>query len=884
MLSLLKRLSTGSHLRLIRLIGVIVPRRLRADWQQEWEAELHYREALLAEWDRLNWRSKLGLLRRSTSAFWDALCLQPRRLEDEMFQDLRFGLRILFKQKGFTVTALLTLALGIAANTSIFSLINGVLLKPLPYSEPERLVSVFENFKERSQDFVDLNAPGFIDWRSQNTVFEEMAAYQGRGFDLTGIGEATRVFGVRASASLFPLLRINPALGRGFSAEEDVFGGNRVAVIGHQMWQERFGGMQEVLGKALTLDGHSYSVIGVMPAGFQFAGINPDVWVPMAFEPWELNSRGSHNYQGIARLKPNVSQAQAQAEMNAIAMRLGGQFEHAKGWGITLVSLQEQLVGSSRKPLLVLFGAVGLVLLIACANVANLLLARAAAREREFAIRAALGAGRGRIVRQLLLESSILAVGGALLGWGLSYLAVAAVTKFGAATFPRLEEVRLDGRALGFTVALSLITGLIFGLAPAWLATQTKLNETLKDAARGSTQNRRQRLRAGFVVAQVALAVMLLIGASLLLRSFIRLQGVDLGFQSDHILTASLTMPDARFPGRDAQRMTFLSRMVDRISTLPDVESAASVMGLPVAFGGASSAFYFDGQPAPEPSAMQVAGYSQISANYFETMKTPMARGRQFEARDTVTAPYVAIVNEAFVRTFLNGQEPLGKGLWVMDSQRKKPTKIVGVVRDMRQRDITMPAKPEMYFPATQRCWADAQLVIRTHGNPTALIAALRRAALEIDPAQTIYLIRTLAELTDNAVAQRRLQMILLLVFAGLALLLSAIGIYGVMTFSVAQRTQEIGVRMSLGAQRGHVLSLILRQGMILALAGVTIGIAGAFALTRLMGSLLYEISPTDPLTFASIPFLLLAVACFASWLPAQRASRLDPLKALRHE
>jgi putative ABC transport system permease protein len=429
-----------------------------------------------------------------------------------------------------------------------------------------------------------------------------------------------------------------------------------------------------------------------------------------------------------------------------------------------------------------------------------------------------------------------------------------------------------------------LITGLFFGLAPAWLAAHTKLNETLKAAGRGSTHGRRRRFRAGFVVAQVALAVVLLVGASLLLRSFVRLQNLDLGFQTDHVLTAALSMPDARFPGRDEQRMAFLSRLVERVSALPGVVSASSVMGLPVGFVGASTAFYFDGRPMPEPSAMLIAGYSQVSANYFETMKTSILRGRQFEPRDTVTAPYVTIVNEAFVRAFLDGQEPIGRRVFVMDSRRGRPTEIVGVVRDVRQRDIVKPAGPEMYFPSTQRCWADAQLVIRTHGDPSALTAALRRAVIEVDPAQTIFLVRTLAEVRGDAVALRRLQMILLSIFAGLALLLAAVGIYGVMSYGVAQRTQEIGVRISLGAQRGHVLGMILRQGMGLTALGVAVGLIGAFALTRLMRSLLFEVSPTDPLIFSLIPLALIAVAGLASWLPARRAARLDPLKALRSE
>lgn len=543
----------------------------------------------------------------------------------------------------------------------------------------------------------------------------------------------------------------------------------------------------------------------------------------------------------------------------------------------------EQFVGDAREPLLILFGAVGLVLLIACTNIANLLLARAASREREFAVRVALGAKRVRIVRQLLLESLLLAAGGALLGWLLAYWAVAAVVEFGEA-LPRSEEVRLDGTVLAFTAALSLITGLVFGSAPAWLAARTNSNDVLKDATRGSTQGRRQRLRAGFVVAQVALAVTLLIGAALLLRSFVRLQAVDLGLQPDHLLTAALTMPDKRFPGRDAQRMMFLARVVERVGALPGVESASSVMGLPLTGMGARSSFYFEGRPAPKPDEMPAAGYSQISANFFSTTRTPLVRGRHFDGRDAVDAPFVAIVNEAFVRAHLSGEEPLGKRLRVMDSRRDRPTEIVGVVRDIKQNDLAAPIAPLMYFPATQRCWADAQLVVRTHGDPAALKAVLQRAVVEVDPSQTIFLVRTLDEILGNALTQRRQQMTLLTMFAGLALLLTAIGIYGVMSYNVAQRTQEIGVRLALGAQPRHMLALVLRQGLGLTVLGVVLGLAGALMLTRLLRSLLFEVNPIDPLTFALVPLLLLGVALLACYLPARRAARVDPMVALRYE
>jgi putative ABC transport system permease protein len=870
------------HIWLIRLLGATVPRRLRGDWRQEWEAELRYREETLDGWERLGWRSKGRLFLQSLGAFLDALWMQSNRWEDEMIQDIRFGIRMLLKHKGFTLATLTTLALGIAANTAIFSLVNGVLLKPLPFADPDRLVSVFENSREKKQDFVDLNAPAFLDWREHNNVFQDMAAYEQRGVDFTGNGEPARLFGVRASASLFPMLGVGPALGRTFRADEDSFGRHFVVIISHRLWRDRFDGAQDVLGKTMTLDGGLYTIVGVMPEGFNFLGANPGVWTPMAIEQWEIDSPGSHNYRAVARLKPGVTLAQAEAEMNLLAARMGQRFEVARGWGVTLTSLQEQFVGKTRRPLMILLGAVGFVLLIACANIANLLLARAASREREFAVRAALGAGRGRIVRQLLVESLLLAIGGAFLGWLMAAWAVASVVKFGDDLFPRIEDVGLDGRVMGFTLALTFLTGILFGLAPAWFASRASLNEALRDAAWGAAQGGRRRLRSGFVVVQIALAVVLLIGASLLLRSFVRLQSVDLGYRPDHVLTASIAMPDARFPGGEEQRKAFLLRVIDRVQALPGVEKASSVRGAPLGFLAARTAFYFEGRPMPKLNELDAAGYTQVSPGYFRTMESQVMRGRDFNSRDVINAPFVAVVNEAFVRAFSNGEEPLGRRLRIMDSHRSRTTEIVGVVHDLRERDPGAPALPEIYFPMMQRCWANAQLVVRTKGDPAALTSALQRAVAEIDPAQTLGFVRPLDSMLAGALAQRRLQAILLAAFAFVSLFLAGLGIYGVMAYLVTQRTHEIGVRMSLGAQKHQVLGLILRHGMSVAAIGVLAGLAGAAGLTRLMHSLLYEISPTDPLSFALIPLLLLGAAFLASWLPAKRAAGVDPLKALR--
>ena len=808
---------------------------------------------------------------------------------ETMLQDIRFGLRMLGKNPGFTAVAVLTLAIGIGANTAMFSLVNGVLLKPLPYTDSDRLVALFENQREQGQDFVNLTAPGFTDWRAQSSVFEELAAYQPGGFDLTGTGDPARLSGIRASASLFPLLRVKPALGRGFTEAEDTFGGDRVAVIAHRLWQERFAGATDVLGKSVTLDGNSYTIVGVLPDGFRFADLDADVWRPLAFEPWELENRGGHNYQAIGRLKPGVTLAAARAELKGITERLAQQFELSRGWSVTMLPLQEQLVRGSKRPLYVLFGAVGFVLLIACSNVANLLLARAAGRAREFAIRGALGAGRFRIVRQLVLESLVLAGLGAAVGWLLARWGLAVVLKLGTAGLPRLENVDLDMQVAGFSILVTVVTGIAFGLAPAWFASRVSLGEVLKDAARGSTVGRGGRIRGSFVASQLALALVLLVGATLMLRSFARIHALDPGYVPDHILSASLFMPDSRFPGksfseREPFRKAFLAQVIERAAALPGVESAAVVMGMPLTSVGASMQVTVIDRPEPKPGEAQVSGYSQVSPNYFQTMGIPLLRGRHFDNHDAVDGPFVAIVNETFARTFFPNGDAMGQRLRVMDGHRDRPTEIVGIVRDTRQRSITAPPGPEMYFPIMQRCWFTGQIVLKTKGDPDAEIPALTKAVAGLDSRQPLYGVRTLLSLMEDSVAQQRLQMLLLSTFASVALLLALVGVYGVMACVVAQRRHEIGVRMSLGAQRHQMLGMILGQAMKLSAVGICVGLVAAFGLAKFLRGLLFEISPTDPLTFIVVPCVLALAALAGGWFPARRAAKIDPMVALRHE
>lgn len=803
--------------------------------------------------------------------------------------DLKFALRQLLKNPGFTAVAVLTLALGIGANTAMFSLVNGVLLKPLPYPHADRLISLFENQREQGQDFVNVTAPGFLDWRQQSAVFEDLAAYQPTGFDLTGSGEPARLAGIRASASLFPMLGVKPAVGRGFTAAEDTFGGDRVAVIAHRLWQERFGGAPNVLGRSLTLDGRDYTIVGVLPENFRFADLEADVWRPMAFESWELENRGGHNYQAIGRLKPGVTIEMARTEMQGITGRLAQQFELSRGWGITLLPLQDRIVRGATRPLYILFGAVGFVLLIACSNVANLLLARASGRAREFAIRGALGADSIRILRQLVLESLLLAVLGAVVGWWLARWGMPVVLALGSVGLPRLENVHLDVSVAGFCLLATVVTGLAFGLAPAWFASRVSLSEVLKDAARGSTTGGGGRMRGFFVASQLALALVLLVGATLMLRSFARIRAMDPGYVPDHILTATLFMPDSRFPGksfgeREPFRKAFLARVVERIAALPGVEAAAVVMGMPLTPVGARMQVSVMDRAEPKPAEPRQAGYSQVSPNYFQTMGTPLLRGRQFDDHDSMDAPFVVIVNESFVRAFFPDEPALGKRLKVMDAHRERPTEIVGVIRDTRQRSLTEPAQPEMYFPIAQRCWFTGQLVLKTKGDPAALTPVVTTAVAELDSRQPLFGVKTVSSLMRDAVSQQRLLMMLLSTFATVALLLALVGVYGVMACVVAQRRHEIGVRMCLGAQRRQVQGLILRQVLKLSAAGVTAGWIAAYGLTRMLRSLLFETSPSDPVTFAIVPGVLVLAALVGGWLPARRASRLDPMEALRTE
>ncbi len=881
------------HLWLIKFIGVIVPRRLRADWRHEWEAELRYREELLAEWERLNWRSKLDLLRRSLGAFWDALLLQPRRLEDEMFQDLRFGLRMLRKNPGFTAIAVFTLALGIGANTAIFSVVNGVLLKPLPYPEPERLVRVFQNILIMSSPKAPMSPADFRDFREQNTTFETIAGYFRQDLELAQEDRAERLLGMRASSGYFRTLGFQPILGREFTREEEIPDESAVVILSYGLWRRRFNGDPAIVGKTIRLSGKSFTVVGVAPAGLQHVGggyrplphgESVDIWWPMRLGPHR--PRGAQIVNVIGRLKPGVTRRQAEVEFDLIAARLAKQYPGPyRNEAKTLIQpLRDEIVEGSQRTLLLLLAAVFFVLLIACVNVANLTLARAATREREIAVRLALGAGRARILRQLLIESLTLAAMGGLLGLLLAKLAINALIKLGPEQLPRLQMIRLDLRILVFTLLISLLTGLLFGTAPALQSLKLNLNESLKEGGRAAPGGRRQRrTRGALVIAEVALALALLLGAGLLMRSFLKLQQTDPGFNPEGVLTMSVVLPGSRYAYGEPQ-ISFLQRLVERVSALPGVRSEGVTSDLPwTGYQNGGGGFTIEGKTFPPDRGPQ-AQYHFISADYMRTIGVPLLSGRWFDARDTRKSQPVILINQAMARKYWPGEDAVGKHITFGDSSFKDWTQIVGVIGDVKDYPSSAEAEPAYYYPVTQEPYPEMSLAIRAGKDPLSIVEAVRREVSALDREMPVSEVRTLETVGAAAVAGRRFMLLLVSSFALTALALAAIGIYGVTSYLVAHRTHEIGIRIALGANSFDVLKLALRQGMALALTGVVAGLALAFAATRLMASLLYGVGATDPATFVAAPVFLIGVAFAACWIPARCATKVDPMVALRFE
>jgi len=883
-----KELFSRPHLWLIKFIGLIVPRRLRADWRQEWEAELRYRELLLAEWERLTFQNKLDLLRRSLGACWDALLLQPKRWEDEMFQDLRYGVRMLLKNPGFTAGVVLTLALGIGANAALFSVVNGVLLNPLPFPQPERLVILHQskpNFEAGAIPY-----PNFIDWQKDNQTFSAMAIMRGFSFSLTGAGEAERVNARLVSGEFFSVLGVNPALGRNFRPEEDHPGAGPVVIISAALWRRKFSEAPDAVGKSLTLDDKGYTIIGVLPADFAFLRAS-DVYALIGqwnAPPMRSRSAGL-GLHGIGRIKPGVTFAQAQADLDRVMQNLIALYPEAnRGNGAKLIPLKEQLVGDVRLTLLLLLGAVGFVLLIACVNVSNLLLARSTGRTREFAIRAALGAGQWRLLRQLLTESMLLALAGGVLGLLLAAWGTQAALGVLPTALPRAHEVGLDGRVLLFTLAISLGAGALAGLAPALKVSQWRLAETLKEGGRGG--GGRRRAQGVMVAVEMALALVLLIGAGLMIRTLSALWNVDPGFRPDNVLTFGLNFPPSMNTASPEAAHAIARDLSDRLNSMPGVKAASFSAGASPLQGEDDLWFWIEGEPKPEStSQMHMALVYQVEPAYLTAMGIPLKRGRFFTEQDDVRSQSVVVIDEVLARQYFPSVDPIGKRINLGGD--RDPLQIIGVVGHVKQwgldaSDGRKSLQAQLYEPLRQFPGSPASLsvVVRAEGAAPALWAALRRVVQSQNSENIISRAQTMNEVIAGTLAPQRFSMILLDAFAAVALLLASIGLYGVISYLVGQRTQEIGVRLALGAQRRDVARLVLSQGMKMALSGVALGLLAALGLTRLLAEMLYGVSATDPATFAVITLLLVMVALLASYLPARRATKVDPLVALRHD
>jgi putative ABC transport system permease protein len=805
----------------------------------------------------------------------------------DFWQDLRYGLRTLVKNPGFTAVAVIALALGIGANSAIFSVVNTVLLRPLPYKDPERLVMVWEDNTRHGYPRDTPAAGNYIDWRDQSQVFESMAAMTDQSFNLTGAGDPEKIEGERVSANLFSLLGVEPQLGRAFSPEEDQPGRSHVIIISHGLWQRRFGSDMKITGKPLTLNGESYEVIGVMPPDFHFPSRDAEMWVPIAFTSEEAANRRRHYLQVVARMKPGVTLEQARAEMTAIATRLQQQYPNSNtNLGATVTSLHDYVAGNIKPALLVLLGAVGFVLLVACANVANLLLARAAVRQKEIAIRVALGASRFRLLRQFLTESILLAALGGGLGLLLSLWGVSLLQAFIPENISQVKAVTVDGKVLLFTLLVSLLTGLIFGLAPATQASNFNLNETLKEGGRDSSAgNRGARIRGLLVVAEVAVSLLLLIGAGLLINSFLRLRHVDPGFRTDNLLTMKVVLPKTKYPD-PARRAAFYTELLRRVEALPGVKSAAVTTNLPLYRQGNSISIAIEGRPEPPPGQEPTVVTRVVSPHYFQTMGIQLLQGRELGAEDRQDSPAAVVISETMAHKFWPGEDAMGKRISAGKPQSPDDwIRVVGVVKDVRQFELDADPKPQMYFSYEQAGFFEPNdLVVSTSVEPLSLAATVRKAVWEIDKDQPVSDIRTMEAILADSIARQRFSMLLFGIFAALALVLAAVGIYGVMSYSVAQRTREIGLRMALGAQRSDVLKMVVGQGLKLVLIGVVFGLAAAFILTRLMSSLLFGVSATDPVTFITISLVLVGVAVLSSFIPAHRATKVDPMVALRAE
>lgn len=809
---------------------------------------------------------------------------------ETLSQDIRYGLRMLRNSPTVTLVAVISLALGISANTVIFSVINSILLKSLPFHDPDRIALVWGNAPAEGKDRTQVSATDVADWRQQNSVFEDVTTYGNWSATLLGEGESERIPGIQVGDGYFSIMKATPLLGRTFLPEEQEEGKDLVIVLGYGLWQRRFGGDPNVIGRKINLSGRPYVAVGVLPADFQplpTSLVDPrgEFYRPVA-EARDENERSSRHLRAIARLKPGVTLEQAQADMNVIAGRLEQQHPRDNtGYGVRLVTLSEDTVGGLRPTLLTLLVAVAFVLLIACANTGNLLLGRAAAREKEVAIRRALGAARGRLTRQFLTESVLLALLGGALGLLLAMWGVGLVESIGSQATPLLANIEIDLRVLGFTLALSILTGIVFGLAPALNASNPDLNATLKEGGRGSgAQAGHNRLRGVLVMSEVAMALVLLISAGLLIKSVIRLRSVNPGFEADNRLTMNVVLSSARYP-KPQQWVAFYSQLTERLEALPGVVSAGFTSVLPFSGNFDGRGLAVEDHPRPVGEEFNVDLY-RVTPGYARAMSIETVRGRTLTEQDTETAQMVALINETMARELWPGQDPLGKRIKFPGSERNpQPWRtIVGVVRDVKQYSLDRKDPMQIYLPDAQIPTPFMTLVVHTSSDPQALISAVRNSISEMDKDLAAFNIATMEQLLADSISLRRFSTLLLIIFAGVALILAAVGIYGVISYSVTQRTHEIGVRLALGANRRDIIRLVVRQGMAITLAGVGIGLTATFALTRIIESLLFNVSATDPATFIIIPVALTLVALGACFVPARRAAKVDPMVALRYE
>ena len=856
----------------------------------ELQVEANIRAGMSPEEARKQAMRSFGNVNRAVDAAYD---VKGGGFLETLTQDIRYGVRMLAKHKAFTSVAVLTLALGIGANTAIFSVVNELLLRPLPYRDAERIVMLWEVTPEGRHQNTTSRA-NFRAWRAQNTSYEHVAAFTDQRFNLTGDGEPEELSVQFATPELFKVLGVDPLLGRTFLPEDGEAGKPPVAVLSYGLWQRRFGGQASVIGQPITLSGIKFTVIGVMPSTFQFhikqrsgTGRPAELWtiLPMPIGAG-ANERGRF-LSVVGRLKEGVTVDHAGAELRTIEARLSDEVpQFNKNYSAEVLPLREQFFGNVRRPLWLMLGAVGFVLLIACANVANLLLSLATSREKEIAVRAALGARRTRIVRQLLTESLLLALLGSVLGLGFAWLGIKALMLISPKDLVNFQNVSMNMTVLLWTLGVSILTGIIFGLAPALHISRLNLNDSLKEGGKSESgqASGSRRLRSALVVSEIALAVVLLASAGLLIRSFIRLQQVDRGFNTDNILTMVIRLPDAKYR-EDPQLVAFFNQALEKIRQLPAVRSAGMVNHLPLYGGlGSSTGFKILGRPMPPPGQGPSTDVRVVDSEYFATMGIPLLRGRNFSDAELREPRQKILINEALARTYFASEDPIGQRLDVAMFEKPTPAEIIGVVGNVRYDSLVDESPPAVYFPHPDLAYSFMTLVVRTDGEPTAIAPAIQREIRTLDPNQPISDVRSMNQVMSEWVSRSRFNTLLLGLFAGLATLLSAVGIFGVMNYSVALRTRELGLRLAVGAQPRQVLLLVLKQGFVLTIVGVVLGLAAAFALTRLLSGLLFGVAAVDVTTFATISLLLVVVSLLACYLPARRAMRIDPLSALRYE